>query len=427
MLRILVAGDLHIGRCSTRLPVGQDSLAHAAAAAWQRLVDLALTWPADLLLLTGDVADHANRFWEAIGPLEQGINRLGQAHIRTLAVAGNHDHDVLGRLADQLDPQYFTLLGRGQRWQRITIERNDTPVLHIDGWSFARQHVQATPLADYDPPHDPATPTLAMVHGDLDQPSSNYAPLRLDQLQAAPVAGWLLGHIHTPRLIQSDQRPPVLYPGSTQALDPAEPGPRGAWQIQLEAGQWRSAVHVPLSSVRYETLDIDLSECQDASAVETNIMAGLRDLAAQIVGTHGEHLQVLSCRLRLTGRTSLAAQLPSLVNKLAADLQLSLDNLHVCVEKLDIHAMPDVDLAAHARGQTALGALARLLIELDKPQPDRETAQLLVAARNKILQIRQRQDYLTLPQPDPPDDQHTRSVLREQAAALLGQLLAQVE
>jgi len=98
-LKILVAGDVHIGRVSSR--VSADELAEVSArGAWGRLIDLAVSESVDVVCLTGDVADESNRFWEALGPLERGLRTLEGQGITTLAVSGNHDYDALPRLAD---------------------------------------------------------------------------------------------------------------------------------------------------------------------------------------------------------------------------------------------------------------------------------------------------------------------------------------
>jgi hypothetical protein len=89
-MKILCSGDLHLGRRSSRLPAGVDAGAHSATAAWKALVELAIAERVDLVALSGDLVDRANRYFEAFGPLEAGVRRLTAAGIPTVAVAGNH-------------------------------------------------------------------------------------------------------------------------------------------------------------------------------------------------------------------------------------------------------------------------------------------------------------------------------------------------
>src|SRR5690606_22279419 len=121
-----------------------------------------------------DIIDRANRFYEAIGALESGLRTLSAAGIEVVLVSGNHDHDILPLALESLDAPGIHLLGQGGEWERRTIERRGTR-LHLDGWSFPAAWHEESPLASYALPAD-GTPTLALLHADLDQPRSVYAP-----------------------------------------------------------------------------------------------------------------------------------------------------------------------------------------------------------------------------------------------------------
>src|SRR5688572_5171381 len=101
-LRILCTGDLHVGRRPSRLAEHIDARRCSCASVWNDIVEYALRERIDLLLVSGDWVDRENRFYEAFGPIERGLRVLDGAGIDTVAVAGNHDFDVLPRLADQL-------------------------------------------------------------------------------------------------------------------------------------------------------------------------------------------------------------------------------------------------------------------------------------------------------------------------------------
>ena len=214
----LVTGDLHLGRRSARLPAAlANDRRGSAVAAWERVVQLALDRRVEAVVLTGDVVDRENRYYEAVGPLAAGISRLAAAGIDTVAVAGNHDFDVLPRLARVLGEPRFRVLGAGGSWQRAALERDGRPVLCFDGWSFPDLAFSTDPLDSYSPaPCD--TPVLGVVHGEVGVVASRYAPLAVPRLRAAPVAAWLLGHIH--------RAGPIPGAGSARALPRLAAGPR---------------------------------------------------------------------------------------------------------------------------------------------------------------------------------------------------------
>src|SRR5690606_36767750 len=133
-------------------------------------------------------------FFEGYRELQRGVARLLAAGIRTLAVAGNHDVEVLPRLADQLHG--FELLGRGGIWERITVSAA-AEQLSLHGWSFPRRRVSSSPLEGAELARGPGV-NLGLLHADRDQLDSHYAPVTSAQLQHSAVDGWLLGHIHAP-------------------------------------------------------------------------------------------------------------------------------------------------------------------------------------------------------------------------------------
>src|SRR5699024_6458037 len=152
------------------------------------------------------------------------VQKLAASGIRILAVAGNHDTEVLPRLADEIDA--LELLGRNGQWQ--TQKVNDITVL---GWSFPRAQVRQSPLPDL-PALSPDGPLIGLRPSDLAQPAIPYAPVSRRELEAAPVGAWLLGHVHRPDELDGDR--PMGYLGSITALRASETGSRGPWLIRID-------------------------------------------------------------------------------------------------------------------------------------------------------------------------------------------------
>jgi len=428
-LKLLIAGDLHLGRASSRVSAQADSDV-TARAALDRLVDAAISENADLLCLTGDVADESNRFWEALGPLTRGITRLAEEGIVTLAVSGNHDHDVLPRLAEQLDSQAFRLLGRGGSWERYTHEVNGEPVLHVDGWSFPQERVRTSPVDEYEPQHDAAVPTVAMVHGDLDVVTSPYAPLERQRLLAFPILGWLLGHIHAPMCEEQDGRPFLFYPGSPQALDPGETGEHGAVLGELQHGEFLPLRRIPLSTVRYDALDVDLSGVEDESAFVRRIRESIEACVSSAAQEGSGVLKNLSLRLNLTGRTVIAGELRTEARGLENDFETTVDGVHVSVDRVRLDVLPEIDLQEHAQVNTPPGMVARLLLDIEHNEStmdmSAETQRLLHTARQRIEDQRRNNVYTSVSDGErKPSEDEIRRVVREQAETLLTELLEQ--
>lgn len=419
-MKLLLTSDLHLGRSSARVPddVRRDEL--RTEFAWGRIVDLALREKVSVVCLGGDVVDQDNKFWEAIGALERGVRRLAKAGVRTVAVAGNHDHDVLIRLADQLPSEHFTLLGRTGEWERLTIEEDGQPVLCVDGWSFPSEHVHQSPLDSYSQQFEQSVPVLGIVHGDLDVANSPYGPLDLAKLQSLPVSAWLLGHIHAPRLIEG--WPWILYPGSPQALDPGETGPHGPWILEVTAGDVKLPTQKPLSSIRYGRHTVDVTGAMDDADLETSILDGVRAESADIAAQSGSHLVHLSLRLCLEGRTPVADRVADIAERLTKDLSLPLDNGSVAIESVDVQVVPDIDLHEHAGTRSAPGALARVLLELDRSEPSEDVAQLIREVRHELERADRQKEFAGLDRREVTEEM-VRGYLRKNGRELLTQLV----
>lgn len=430
--RVLVTGDIHIGRTSTRLPESISGEAARAVNGWHAVVEHAVSGAFDLLVLTGDVTDQDNRFWEAIGPLEQGIHRLGRHGIHTVAVSGNHDYDALPRLADHLETSHaFTLLGRGGRWERYTAEVDGRPVLHIDGWSFPGEVVETDPVASYRPQAADGVPVLGVVHGDLDVPASRYAPLSRALLLQQEVDGWLLGHIHKPEVV-IEGPPFILYPGSPQALDFGEPGVHGAWGLEVDARHVTLPVRHPLSAVRYEEIEVELTEdVEDEDGLDRIVYAALGEAEKRCREESGEILQSLSVRLRLTGRSPLFDRLSGERKRLGdrwrqlSDYTGSLAGLAVRVDDVRSELLPAVELKALARGASPLAVAARFLVELESNPEAPETQELLDAAARQLDGVAGKRTYTTVREDPFEESVPVRALVRDQLTFIIGELLSQ--
>jgi DNA repair exonuclease SbcCD nuclease subunit len=428
--RILCTGDIHLGR-RPRLPDGLDARCLGPAAAWRAIVDAAVREQVDAIALTGDVVDETNRFFEAYGPLKEGVEKLLAASIPVVAVAGNHDHAVLARLADEV-PQ-FRLLGRGGRWESIALPRRDpeaqgqeSPGLRIHGWSFPKSHVPTSPLDTF-PPQDGTdrTPAVAMLHCDLGATDQRYAPVALEQLRAKPLAAWLLGHIHA-GAVMNGQSPLVLYPGSPVGLDINERGPHGPWLVTVTAAGAASAEPMPLAELRWEQIDVPLEKLTSVEELDSAAIAAVAARHAAIRGDLGAARAVV-CRLALVGRSGLHRQLASRLESIR-QLRPRQDGVEYAIESVTDLSRPSLSLEDIARSPDPAGLLARRLVVLDKGEPAAELARLLAAGRQAIDRRRGGSVFALLEADvGAMDDAAVRQTLLSAGERLLEELLAQKE
>ncbi len=414
--RLLAIGDIHLGRLSGRLPASLDPASLGPDAALRAAVQAALEHEVAAVLLAGDVADTSRDLFHALGALAEALAPLTAAGVPVHAVAGNHDHDVLPRLAAQLPN--LRILGAGGRWEQVTVEGAGDPV-RILGWSFPDRHHHTSPARDL-PRLQPGPPTVGLLHADLGAPASAYAPVTAGELRAAGEVRWLLGHVHQPSLRADDERPGYL--GSLQGLDPGETGARGPWLVTA-AGGMIQLEHLSLAPLRWEVRPLEVTAMAEPRLeLQEQAFAVLATLAAELDAA-GDPATAVGVRLRLTGRAAapdaLAAAAAELLDTgrtvTAGARQLFIDRVILDVE-------PVHDLAALARRDDPPGLLARTLLDVR----DGGGEALLADAARTLLEVGRASNFQRLAAA-PPDAEALRQRLLQNGYQLLSTLLAHRE
>jgi hypothetical protein len=125
----------------------------------------------------------------------------------------------------------------------------------------------------------------------------DYAPCRLDDLAAAGMDVWCLGHVHSPAILSED--PLVVYPGTAQGAHAKETGPRGCYLITVHGRGSASAEFVPTAPVMWERVVVD---CSDASNTEE--MLDTMEDACKELGFGDKGLEAAVVSLEISGAGS---------------------------------------------------------------------------------------------------------------------------
>lgn len=426
-LELLCTGDLHLGRHPNRIPDDLDGPELSPKAVWLSTVQKAIDQAVDAVVIAGDVVDRENRYFEAYGAFEDGIARLDQAEIPVVVVAGNHDFDALPDMVDALDSDALQFLGRGGQWDRWTLERDGEPVAHFDGWSFSAEHVYDSPLEEYELPATDDAPQIGVLHADLDSRGSRYAPVLSSELRDTSADAWLLGHIHSPG-IQIDARPLALYSGSPQPLDPGEQRVHGPWSITIPENGDVRAEQIPLASVRYDRLSVDVSRVADPREATAVISEQIEEHVRSELDTGSLELGLV--RVHLTGRTDAHSGLVDEQRSMERDLGFREGSVSVRIESVEVDTRPEIDLEGLAEGDNAAAYLADLLLEIEDGEPRETYGGVVDDSVAAIRQAHSANAYNPLRREaelDDPNDADAIEHLEQQARVLLDTLLGQKE
>jgi len=423
--RLLGIGDVHLGRRPTGLtPAASESVGGPRSVgpdrALARAVQEAIDRRVDAVLFAGDVVDDERDFYEAYTALEREVRRLAEAGIPVLGVAGNHDVEVLPRLARAIEA--FRLVGKGGRWEVVTVAGREGPAVRILGWSFSGPIERASPFDRPLPSLAGEEPVIGLVHGERDASRSRHAPFRASDLRDRPADAWLLGHIHKPDSLDGIR--PIGYLGTLSPLDPSETGPHGPWLLEVEGREAVRATHLPLAPLRYEEIDLDVTGAPDVDEVEARLVR-LPDAVRDTLLAEGAPASAVGLRVRLVGTSPLRSALSAAQTR-AHDLAVQRDDAVFFVQKIRSEVGPAVDLAALAEGRTDPAALlARRILLLDRGAEDPERRRFLEALRTRLATVARKPVYAALePQDDALSEYWLASIAREAGLRALGDLLA---
>ena len=437
---ILAIGDVHLGAACSGLPGeinswGVDPAELTPATALRRAVDFAIENGVDAVLFAGDVVDGDNARFEAMAPLEESVRRLLGKGIGVIGVAGNHDFEALPRLAALMDG--FTLLGKGGKWESVTVAKAGIPRAQVVGWSFGDQHVRQSPVAmllnqTLQAP-SPPFPRIGLLHGDLDASGGPYAPIRQTELNDTGYDAWLLGHIHKPSLeglSGSGGSRPCGYLGSLVGLDPSETGPHGPWLLKGSDNGGISLEQVTLAPLRWDGMDLEITGIEHVEDVPDRLLDAAQQHFRQLEQTGQPLPRALGLRVRLIGTSAsyeafrqwIADGQWRLMYRVVAGTVIFFNRI---IDAMELH----LDLEHIALGDDPAALLARRLLSLGRD--DDQARELLGRAHGWLGEITEQAVWSPLREqhnaPDPLSDEALRDVLLRSGKAALSNMLSGME
>jgi DNA repair protein SbcD/Mre11 len=233
-------------------------LREATFQALDQIIDLARREQADFIIVAGDVYDGENRSLRAQLRFREALKKAGEAGIQCFSAHGNHD-PLSGWEAQLAMPPQNRRFG-GQNVECFPIERHGAILAHIYGISYPVREVKSNLATGFK--RDPEAPfAIGVLHCNVggDPDYDNYAPCGVDDLLAAGMDYWALGHIHAQKIIRA-QDPCIVYSGNTQGRNWRELGPRGCYLVRVDAARRITPTFVATDVVRWFRQDLDIGE-----------------------------------------------------------------------------------------------------------------------------------------------------------------------
>lgn len=278
-ITFLHAADLHLDspfKGLARVPEEIfKEITQSTFVAFERLVETAITKQVDFILLAGDLFDNERQSLKAQIKLRDLFTTLKHYHIQVFLSHGNHDYTNGNRYPITYPDNVSVFPDETVRV--FPYERNGEKLASVYGFSYENQAVLSKKVKEFVPQGDQTVFHIAMLHGSTytNTEHDTYAPFALADLQEKNFDYWALGHIHKRSVLT--EHPPAIYPGNIQGRHRKESGEKGCYYVELsETGANYS--FIPLQSIRFETLTVDISDCTEAHQLEEVLQRKLQTL-----------------------------------------------------------------------------------------------------------------------------------------------------
>lgn len=233
-LKFIHCADLHLdspfsGLAETSPALG-SFLRAASFSAFRNAVDCALRNEADFVLISGDVYDGEDRSVRAQLFFLEQLKRLSDAGISSFTVHGNHDPLSGWELDRDLPPLAYRFGSAEVESVPLTVKGERVGTVH--GCSYPVRDVRENLARGFAGRRTEGV-NIALLHSNVGgrKGHENYAPCSLDDLRAAGMDYWALGHVHSAEILCHD--PLVVYPGNIQGRHIGETGKKGVFSVSM--------------------------------------------------------------------------------------------------------------------------------------------------------------------------------------------------
>jgi DNA repair exonuclease SbcCD nuclease subunit len=291
------AADLHLDAPFQGIDASDERVRSALVAATyealDRIVGLCLEERVDFLVVSGDVYNNRDKSLRSQFRFQAACQRLAEAGIHVFIAQGNHD-PADGWSAGLPMPEtvhYFSTT----RVEAVPFERDGEAVCTLYGRGYPKSAERRDFAREFHrAPGDRVA--IGVLHTNVGgrEGYEDYAPSSMEELRAARMDYWALGHIHKPDVLSEDPR--IVYSGCPQGLNPKEDGPRGCYLVTID-GAMVTQRFCPTHSVMWVRDSCDVSSCDGVEAVRDCVRVACARAGEQADG------RPVVVRLDLVGRT----------------------------------------------------------------------------------------------------------------------------
>ena len=373
LIRLIHTADVHLDRCysSARFPAAfANRRRQTLRDAFLSIVARAGEWPADALLIAGDLFEYDRVSRDTIALLRRAFESV--PHVPVFIAPGNHDPYLPDSpYASHRWPKNVFIFQR-PTWSAHALER---VAITVHGFGFDGPNVSTNPFGSLSVPNDGRV-HVAVAHGSemgsLPSGKTAYAPF--DAMATTPEAlrYLALGHYHGAKRIAVKGACCVQYCGSPVGHDFGETGLHGFVEIEIDGEETRVR-EVPASNTLFSVHELDCGGMESSQ----QIVEAVRAIAHSHSGSH-------------IARVTLRGGVPQELRMDLHGLQDAVRDAFEYIEVID-HLEIEDDFASLAADQTSLGAfIAEMNMQISDATEERRRTMLLRARELGVAAYRGR-------------------------------------
>lgn len=263
-IKLLHSADLHLDSPFEGLTAGKAAIRRGEQRQLlNALSELAREEGVDLVLLSGDLLDSGNPYYETG---EELARSLGRIEAPVFIAPGNHDwyspKCPYARLKLPENVHVFT---------KAEIEYVDLPALgaRVYGAAFIDKYSPPM-LRGFRAERQEGLLNLLCIHGELGNGDSNYNPISLQELTDSGMDYVALGHIHKAGGLQKAGQTWYSWPGCPEGRGFDETGEKTVNILELGDGECSLETR-SIARRRYEQLKVDITGSDALLAVHTQL------------------------------------------------------------------------------------------------------------------------------------------------------------
>lgn len=347
--------DIHLGRPFSNIKDFSNDekikelYKKAVEKSFNNFIEYAQNKNVDFVLIAGDTFDSDEQDFESKLILKEGLKKLENSNIKVFLICGNHDP------ISSYDKNTFNFnensiikivgLNSNQYENFIVSDNENNPVAQIHALSFKENYFKENPVK-YFTEADKNIFNIGLLHCDLDAgKDSPYAPCSKSELDNLNYDYWALGHIHIPT---------ENYVGTIQGRNTKETGSHGIKYVKVENGLIQKETFVPVDIIRFEDIEIDLSQ-------ETDITSATLFIQEQVQNISEINCELFFVRINLIGFVNFYNEITDEVVETICEKIKNDSCGKICISQINNNLISKVDDEALNEDEGIAGALYKTI------------------------------------------------------------------